>query len=656
MRWGKLPKWSRWLIYVVVILVLFGESPAFCGEQPGIRLVVDGTQVIPDVPPVIVEGRTLVPIRIVSEELGAAVKWDGETRTVTVVSAGTTVFLRIGDKKAVVGDSTVELDVPAVIINSRTMVPIRFVATALGATVDWDGDTRTVKVDRRPAPGPLRVASLEHEVTSEGVLVTIRGQGLKGYSAKTLAADGDAPDRLILDFQGLGLSLGSSIPIEAGPVARVRTGMLGTIPDIARVVFDLTEPVRFDVSVSSSGDVLRLLIKHKVTGLRVQATPDGPVVIVEATGPVSHRVLDLVDPPRLVVDIPGATLGQKATPSASFNGDLVKQVRMGQFQVDPDIVRVVADLTTRRGYDVEQTDEGLVIRFLSRIQDIRWDSWPSASHLTLEAGGPVKAEVTREGDRLFIVIPNATWGLKDQEFCVNEGVIGGIRVEERRMSPPSVHVEVELLENTGHRLVSSGQDGQVVLELSGAVQQVLKGKRVVVDPGHGGSDPGAISYSGEYEKHITLAISNYLKEYLQAAGAEVRMTRTGDQTVDVRERAVIANSYRADAFVSIHANSFTDASKRGIEVYHCSKLDDTICLAETVRDTLVSSLGLEDRGVRKAMFLVLMETNMPAVLVETGYLSNPQEERLLMDPAFQRRVAEAIGIALVRHFGGSPGF
>ncbi|MEW6081424.1 MAG: N-acetylmuramoyl-L-alanine amidase family protein [Bacillota bacterium] len=642
--------------YVVTALLVAGTPPTVYASS-GIQLLIDGTHIIADVPPRIVGGRTLVPIRVVSESLGAKVDWDGSTRTVTVERAGTSLSLRIGEPTAVVNGKSVPLDVPPSIIDSRTMVPIRFVATALGAEVSWDEKTRTVRVDSPVAPPPatagkLHVGSLSYEVTSEGVLFTVGGRGLQVCSVKTLEADGQVPHRLLLDFPGLVLALPYSMfPIEAGPVLRMRTGMVSTNPDVARLVFDLSEPVRYELAVSPSGESLSLLVRHIVTAVEVQSTRDGPVILVKATGPVSHRVSKLGDPPRLVVDIPGTTVSRDFPPILANNSEGIKKIRVGQFQVNPDIVRVVVETDNLNTYDVETTPEGLVISFLARINAMNWDSWSGGSRLTLDATGPVNAEVTKDKKRLVVTIPSTTWGLEETEFVVNQGNIAAIRVEERRMSPPSVTLEVDLLEDTSFSVVSSGQQGRVVVDIGGS--NLLRGKRIMIDPGHGGSDPGAISYSGIYEKEFTLAISHMLREILEGQGAEVRMTRTGDQTVEVRDRVYMANAFRTDVLISVHANSFNDSSKRGIEVYHCSKLDTTIQLAEIMRDTLVKALGFEDRGVRKAMFLVLLETNMPSVLVETGYISNPQEEKLLRDPAFQRRVAEALSAGMIKYFTGT---
>ncbi len=220
---------------------------------------------------------------------------------------------------------------------------------------------------------------------------------------------------------------------------------------------------------------------------------------------------------------------------------------------------------------------------------------------------------------------------------------------------------------------------------------------VVIDPGHGGEQEGALSPRGEREKDLALQISRRLAARLRRDGLRVVLTRTADVAVPLAARAAVANAIRADLFVSIHLNSMPTAEARrvthGVETYFLSAdatdaaatavaarenadrlagepdldPDDPVAailndlehdealrrssrLAQDVHRRLVAALGAEDRGVRQAPFFVLAGARMPAVLVEVGFLSNPAEADLLRTRAHQDRIAEAIaeGIAAFR--------
>jgi N-acetylmuramoyl-L-alanine amidase len=206
-------------------------------------------------------------------------------------------------------------------------------------------------------------------------------------------------------------------------------------------------------------------------------------------------------------------------------------------------------------------------------------------------------------------------------------------------------------------------------------------KRVVLDAGHGGSDPGATS-TDLTEKEITLDIGRRLKELLEAEGYEVIVTRDGDRTIALKDRAIVANSSKI--FVSIHVNAIVKHTQsRGIETYYLGATDDpsltrlaaaenrvsgysmadmrklldnvyadarsdeSHALAATVQRSLYANLrahdaGLENWGVKRAPFVVLVATDMPAILAEVGCISNEQEAAMLRRPDHRQKIADAL--------------
>ncbi|MBC5635281.1 N-acetylmuramoyl-L-alanine amidase [Ornithinibacillus sp. BX22] len=186
----------------------------------------------------------------------------------------------------------------------------------------------------------------------------------------------------------------------------------------------------------------------------------------------------------------------------------------------------------------------------------------------------------------------------------------------------------------------SNQDVVVSNEQEDSSSPVYK---VVIDPGHGGDDPGAIGASASFEKDFTLSLSKKLAALLeQEAALEVYMTREEDVFIstETRERPNFANDLSADLYVSIHANTFDNPSVSGTETYYYH--DDAEVLANTIHKHLLSATGYTDRGVRKENYFVLTDTTMPAVLLEVGYLTNPEQEREMISEEFQQTAAEAI--------------
>jgi N-acetylmuramoyl-L-alanine amidase len=169
---------------------------------------------------------------------------------------------------------------------------------------------------------------------------------------------------------------------------------------------------------------------------------------------------------------------------------------------------------------------------------------------------------------------------------------------------------------------------------------------IVVDPGHGGRDPGTTVAAGAYEKTINLKVASRLAGILRRKGHAVTMTRQSDRHVELESRAAIANQRRADLFVSIHADSVPDPSVQGFTVYIAN---DASRQSQSVAQTIVRAMkttGLRSRGVRRADYRVLVKTSGPAVLIELGYLSNRREARRLQDTTFQNRLAIAIAAGI----------
>lgn len=182
------------------------------------------------------------------------------------------------------------------------------------------------------------------------------------------------------------------------------------------------------------------------------------------------------------------------------------------------------------------------------------------------------------------------------------------------------------------------------------VQRVINGGILItLDAGHGGYDSGAVGPSGLYEKNVNLAVALKLGKILEEKGIDVVYTRTSDNVSwpadvgeDLQARCDISDAAGSNYFVSIHSNSSDSPSARGIETYYYSGNEEGKELAQSIQTELINETGLIDRGVLTANFYVIKNTAAPSVLVEVGFISNPTEEALLGDGAFQDKLAEAI--------------
>jgi len=165
---------------------------------------------------------------------------------------------------------------------------------------------------------------------------------------------------------------------------------------------------------------------------------------------------------------------------------------------------------------------------------------------------------------------------------------------------------------------------------------------VVIDPGHGGKDPGATSCLGYHEKDVNLAVAGEVASLLKQRGVRAVLTRSNDRFIELEDRAAISDRYDPELFISIHADSSPSSSTRGFTLYVARSASWSSQQAADAISKSLARTGLESRGIQKADFRVLVLTRNPAVLVEMGYLSNSSEARLLRTSSFQTRLAQAI--------------
>jgi len=185
---------------------------------------------------------------------------------------------------------------------------------------------------------------------------------------------------------------------------------------------------------------------------------------------------------------------------------------------------------------------------------------------------------------------------------------------------------------------------------------------IVVDAGHGGVDPGAIGPGKVLEKDVTLAISRKLGDELSKAGALVIPTRLYDQDLagdeftgtirqrknrDMAKRVELAQKNNADIFISIHTNADTSRRWTGAQVFYETGKEESKTIAKNIQQHLQKELKNTSRSATAANYFLMKKTDMPAILIEVGFISNPGEEKLLCDPEYQSRIAHAICMGLV---------
>jgi N-acetylmuramoyl-L-alanine amidase len=194
----------------------------------------------------------------------------------------------------------------------------------------------------------------------------------------------------------------------------------------------------------------------------------------------------------------------------------------------------------------------------------------------------------------------------------------------------------------------------------------LAGRVIVVDPGHGGIDPGAVSHSGVMEKKINLEIAQRLVALVKRSGGGAVLTRDGDYDLternqtgwsnrdELQARLELAERNKANLYISIHLNSYPSADCEGAQVFYHPGSTEGQRLAALVQQELIGALGDQYRWVKSEDFFVLRNSKCPAIVVEAGFLSHPREGALLSQPDYQDKVARCVCDGVIKFYAGQP--
>lgn len=287
------------------------------------------------------------------------------------------------------------------------------------------------------------------------------------------------------------------------------------------------------------------------------------------------------------------------------------------------------------------------------------------ARLEIAVSGKTKPYIRYEhGTTLLVIdVPNALLNLPEnvateQEFA--HPLASGLRIEMIQDAPPVTRITLDLKRVVGFQPTVQSNWITVELRVPKNATGSLKDKLIVVDPGHGGRATGATG-GGIYEKNVTLAIARKLRDELEACGASVIMTRNSDSDVGLYDRPKIATDNGADLFISIHNDSNGRAnSASGTSVYYHKGDASSRALATCVMQAISTVSGLPRRGALSDGILyasglaVLRASTTPAILVEVAYINNSRDRAKLINPAFQKKVAQAIVRGARNYVEGHP--
>ena len=780
-------------LFVFILLILI-MSTAFAGSITSIRydgtdhkytardvtLVLNGDLFTPkegQMPPIILNSRTLVPVREVFEYLGGEVDWDNNERRVDVTFGDKKISLWIDNKDAKVSGNNISLDVPAKIVNNKTMVPVRFISEQGGLEVEWDADNYKVSIHYKKA-----------DITNVG-LTTINGincmvitasSPITGYKYTSLPKDDKNDYRIFIDIENCTFKFNTSNEkFNGGMLKAIRFGNQGN--DVNRIVLDLADEVDYVVAMSKdrlklyyalakeftipgeekkvepvksedtitpdeqeiitvdensgehiiiSGDSLQetntndnnVEVTNNITeeddnkAENVESGDSGevveenniPIIIqdeepeeeyeeidydviiksikystvskrvkIQYDGKIDYEDSVLANPNRLVLDIKSAKLDTQGPSDISIKNSVITGIRFSQYTRES--VRIVLDLNAKVEHKIYLKSSEIQIDVKeSTYKNITYKKNASNSQITLVDTSLDDLSIRQDESafRYYITYDTKKSDFGDGVYSINDKFIKSITVNDGKITILDCGDMVYSEKQSGKNVIITVREEEKVkekeAEKEAIIQEVERAKasgeisgdveaetvddrlkkRILVDVGHGGADPGACN-GDEQEKKYNVKIAQYLYEMLSEREdliVDINRTEDNDRYFTVQTRLQYALDFNPDFIISIHINSLANKNYTGTMVLYSNNekesdygdITSKEC-AKIVVDKLSSKLNTINRGVVERNDLhILRDTPCPSILCEVCFISNDAELERLKTKSFQQDAAQAM--------------
>ena len=466
-------------------------------------------------------------------------------------------------------------------------------------------------------------------------------------------------------FEKLRITETEIIPPEPVPSAKSENEILSQIDKtILTPKTDLIEPKTEPLRVNPPLIESKLLSRFYVQDINVRQGS----LLLAGMGVVNlEKVIYLSNPDRVVFDIPNAICAKELR-NREFRLNDTDTVKVGQFE--PTKIRIVITTPNPQKYTAVYSNDlqNILISSDDIIPNLKLYSKKSnllsakvsvtkeyrynTDKIQLEFSDPIVHSLKRNKKSLELRLYNASaYSIASLTKKLKTGSIKNILTDKYGAEgilitiPISQETTVDCLENmSATKLVLSVKNPVTVTPS----KNNLSGKFIIIDPGHGGSDPGA-TRNNIQEKQLTIDISKKIAKKLEEQGAKVYMTRYDDTFVSLSDRVDVTNNKKPDLFVSVHINACENEEINGIETHYWK--DDSLDFAKAVHKSVMSKIDGNNRGVIKSRFYVIRHTTIPAILLELGFISNPDERNELLSEERQEKSAEAVCEGIINYFG-----
>lgn len=582
------------------------------------------------------DGKTAIAVddpglRQLLRDVGAVLTWNRGDRYVLFTTAEPRIIsFAVGDTRYDVGPVSSQAAFAPYDYGNTVYVPFDELLRALYLAAKPDGRDTVIQP---------QLAAIDVQA-SEGSVRIVGRAGIALHPKVTT----ESADRLVYSFDGVGTTLQSSRSVNAPGVRAIDVSQTGSVrAPVTQVTLVLTPGATH--GAPSSDDGRDFIVAVAGTGVKPPAAAP-PVAVAPSERPAPSVQTAASTP------APGSSTAATVTA-------VDERVDGGDFTVTIAVTgsttfdwHRLASSDNRFWIDINDAHLDMPVRddsgnaFVSSVRIHQWDPSTVRVALTLQAFKNLDVVPTAEGVQVVV-----------------HSTLAAASVARSGTGGTGATAVAAMTQETAAPAAPTPSPGPWKFArraTAGGSYVAANPRLIVIDPGHGGSDPGTV-HGGQSEKYLTLDMAKRLRDVLTARGWQVIMTRDTDVDVykpfdsahaELQARDDIANKPGARLLVSIHVNSYVNSGPRGTTTYYAKPED--VPLAQDVQHELASSLGTTDDGIVKSHLYIPLHAKMPAILVETAFLTNPGDYAMLTSPAWRQKVAEAIAQGIGDYAGAPP--
>ncbi|TCT12155.1 N-acetylmuramoyl-L-alanine amidase [Natranaerovirga pectinivora] len=602
--------------------------------------------------------KTMIPIRFVSETMGVEVDWDAN-EYIAILSTDSSSENNLEKEKNELDPKQESEIIDLESKEAKRPLPTPLANNPLMWIAENDNIAEILKLYNeepmtRENYGVVKIASIEHKELHNMSQFIIKATGpISSFDKLALE------DRMVIDINNAESRLASEVEYKDRYISRIRSSQFKLVPMVTRVVFDKKQSsVNFNVSLSEDRKEIRVTVLNNIVEL-MEIGQNDKGDFIKTTGFLAPdvNIFRLSNPDRLVIDMPNTTSGLTFK-TAVVEGQYIREVRTAQF--DENTTRIVLVTDGQTDFEITKENNSTMIQ----IQEPGYKNIKYENHIVPAITIAKPKGITMNQLKLNDIYNQKKFTIEIPGNHLALYGSGTLEVNDSRID--QLYFTLNEKGNTVLNITSNRIYAFDVIEekdnlvIKAYLPKDKYDKIIVIDAGHGGGDPGAIrKNNGLVEKELTLKITLYLKQLMDKnPSIKAYYTRLEDTYPTLRQRTDLANEVEADLFLSIHNNAHEGTSANGLETLYCPKVINgvnTETVARIFQNSMINTLKMNSRGLKpRENIFVLNNTNMPAVLVEIGFISNEADAAKLKDEQFLKNSATSLYLAILETFQRYP--